>query len=1147
MTLSAASKTTTITGDGVGVGTVFLTIGAGNLVISITDGFFVAPSTTCSPIVNNAASIVCTTGWGVIKTLGGDVTLTLPAITMTGGGEFDIGNLGETGSTSIINMNGNISCDGAVYIYTLDNTLITTFNTNNFSVTSGALIVNNYPNGTPNTFTVNFGSSTVVCSSFTALFLGVESGTVNFNMGSSQWTCSGSWMFGTTYTVNAGTSQVTFSNVTGASTITSSGKSFYTVIINNNHVTLGYTLVDALSCNTFQVTDGAFSTGGFALTTVGSTTIDGDNIITLTGSTITMTGDGNFHIGVTISASSALACNVDLKGTGNLDMDFGQSVTTAFVNITCAYSGKVSAFTGTPAVYWSGVLTITDVLTVSANGIYWCGSGVVTPIVNGGTGTFSGGDYYTVYFKPQGAATVSLPTLAVDAAIMGGAKFYDFTNVTVTYNMTGNFWCNVGATSNCDFTSIGAGNNVLVFNTNNYSFKCGCAEGSQTAGSNTSSFTWNWGSSAVTIYRYGFGGGDAGATSTFNMGTSQWTISNTYFYAWGLTAINCGTSTITFTSNGASALYTSSTHTFYNIVVDKSGGSFSQEGNLICNSLTVSGTTTFQQTGTLTFATDATFDCTGNVILNYSFTMTGNGTFRLGAGIGAGSSVASCALELQGSCIFDIDKSGLTFLSVKFNKDGGTIQSTGAADWATGRWYVEPGTSVVMAAGRTVTVTTVNAGDIDGTAGNLVTFTSSVPGTYWNYGNPATAQAANYVSVTDSNASNPINPNTSNCVNGGHNYNWVFAAIIIGSGILSSILSLMDGTGINISYITGTGNLTSSPPLIAGFGLDTHIGAGELESITTTISGSGIDTSDIIGLGNLQSQLSQVSGYGINVNFLVGTGNLISISSLIAGFGLDTLVGAGELRSVAAVISGSGMDASDLIGLGNLVAANAFVLGTGTGTSELLGSGSLITGSSNAEGSGDDKSNLIGSGHPESKSSLISGAGSDTSHLIGSGNLISTESLTSGTGNDASFLIGAGALITSRPSVSGNGLSLSFLVGSGDLLCVALESLGGGQSKSQLVGSGSLNCTVPRIRGRARLYIRGKGIILSVRPVFAGHGRVSSHHPGQGKELRIMGLLNSDFLIHGLLRSDIQVHGLYNSFIYIHGNIDLSEVEEWES
>jgi hypothetical protein len=132
---------------------------------------------------------------------------------------------------------------------------------------------------------------------------------------------------------------------------------------------------------------------------------------------------------------------------------------------------------------------------------------------------------------------------------------------------------------------------------------------------------------------------------------------------------------------------------------------------------------------------------------------------------------------MRGSGNFDIDKTGLTFPSVKFNVDGGTITDTGNADWTATRWYVEPGTSVIVKVGRTITPTTVVDGDIDGSAGKLVTFTSSIPGTYWNYANPATAQTANYVSVTDSNASNPISPNTSNCVNGGHNNNWLFMSL----------------------------------------------------------------------------------------------------------------------------------------------------------------------------------------------------------------------------------------------------------------------------------------------------------------------------------------------------------------------------------
>jgi hypothetical protein len=156
--------------------------------------------------------------------------------------------------------------------------------------------------------------------------------------------------------------------------------------------------------------------------------------------------------------------------------------------------------------------------------------------------------------------------------------------------------------------------------------------------------------------------------------------------------------------------------------------------------------------------------------------MTGNGTFHVGNTISASSNLA-CNLELRGTDSFDIDMAGMTFTSVKFNAPGLTISSIGSANWTTGRWYIEPNTGVIMAAGLTVTVTTVLAGDIDGSAGKDVQFTSSTPGTYWNYDNPVTIQTADWINITDSNASNPISVNKANSVNGGHNSNWNFKVV----------------------------------------------------------------------------------------------------------------------------------------------------------------------------------------------------------------------------------------------------------------------------------------------------------------------------------------------------------------------------------
>jgi hypothetical protein len=110
----------------------------------------------------------------------------------------------------------------------------------------------------------------------------------------------------------------------------------------------------------------------------------------------------------------------------------------------------------------------------------------------------------------------------------------------------------------------------------------------------------------------------------------------------------------------------------------------------------------------------------------------------------------------------------------------GSNWSLGALS-ATDALVYDAASVVIMAAGQTVNVTTVNAGDIEGSAGKIIEFNSSAPGTYWNYGNPATAQTVDWISVTGSNASNPITVNKPNSINGEHNSNWNFKTVRYGA------------------------------------------------------------------------------------------------------------------------------------------------------------------------------------------------------------------------------------------------------------------------------------------------------------------------------------------------------------------------------
>ena len=134
----------------------------------------------------------------------------------TGTGRMDI-VVSNAGSSGIINFNNqNVICGN--------------FYAGNANATATSVI--------------NYGSGTFSVSQYAGSSLNLGSCTQNFQ--SSQWLCSGGWIFGSNHIIVPGASQVT---ITNTATITSNGKSFYDFVINAAGKTI--TLADALSVHDY--------------------------------------------------------------------------------------------------------------------------------------------------------------------------------------------------------------------------------------------------------------------------------------------------------------------------------------------------------------------------------------------------------------------------------------------------------------------------------------------------------------------------------------------------------------------------------------------------------------------------------------------------------------------------------------------------------------------------------------------------------------------------------------------------------------------------------------------------------------------------------------------------------------------------------
>jgi len=772
---------------------------ASNITVSSMVGTFILG--TCN-MVMGSSTWTCSGDW----TWGSTWTVTLNTFTLTITGASTISGVTKNFYNLILNASGQTItfATGACTIYNLKmepNTTVAFFAAMTYTITTNSanqwdgsagnqVRIKSTTYGTAFNFIMTAGVHTVLymaasdCNSDSVV---TATGGTNTNLGNNtNWVFPAKYWIGTTSTDWENTNN--WSSSSGGAGGAGKPTASEDVIFDNNSNANDCIATAAMVCGNITMTTGwakVFDMAGFAITSTSFLILDGT-----TGSGFTQNGlitillDGSLTINAGIATLTLTNADLDIKGNSVVTTNEALSSSKAFRNITCSYSGMlVTILSGSSDLYYSGVLTLASGGSFYVNGsVFWCGSGTVTPIVPNGA-NIAGSGLSEIKITPTGAATISIPEITFGSTL--SLYFYNPLGATLTVNLTGN----LVLTSYLQFLCIEITGSI-IFNTNNYAITMLSTTRScritQTAGTNLTSFTFNFGSSIITLGLDFTTSKDTGASCTINMGTSVWSVVGDFDLA-GCSTFDAGTSQLSFIGTANSNII-SNGFSLYGLIVNKGsvGYQLALGGNLTCNSFTIiSGGFSMAVAGySLTSATSVTMDGNGGNFRLNTITITGDGDFHLGSNLGSTTFVLDAAnIEMRGNGNFNIDKTGLTFVSVKFNASGKTIQSTGDAAYTATRLYIEPGTTAKFNP-QGVTVSSYTTGDIDGTSGSKVILRSTVDGTYWPFVNPV-GMTVNDVDVKDSNASNEIL--TSGCINSGHNVNWTINAVVIATLMMSLI------------------------------------------------------------------------------------------------------------------------------------------------------------------------------------------------------------------------------------------------------------------------------------------------------------------------------------------------------------------------
>lgn len=568
-----SGKTTTFTGSSSSPGIQFrnsINVNSGTL--TLNQRCNVAPSNGCTTpiIINGTPTINGTSAIYIYPATQTTHTFSLPAMTLTNTGGIYIQPAGSANARDwVILQSGNISTTSfRVYQYANNLTISGVYNTNNYGITCSDTFA--IGGGLGNSvFQFNAGSSTISAAVVSGTY---NTGTTYINMGTSQWNCQGDWTFGSTHTVNPGTSQLTFTGASANYTLTSNGESLYTVIENTAGRTL--TLVDDLSCNTFNNTAGSFDNAGFNITSASDITLNGAGTTALSGGTITITGDGNFNVGTAITTFTNSNTSVDLQGNGNLDIDKNLGVTAPFYQITCAYPDKTTTNTGATSalnLMTTALVVNGGILNLGSTGMGIGCIDAVTPLtlVPGYTVTGDAISQILLYKKASGATAVTLPEIV----------FTTVSLVLYNNNIAGALTFTMGGSITCGIFNIYTANQTtgtITLNTNNYAIT---ATEINWRSAYVNRLVVNCGSSLITCTGFRQTSYNQGA---INLESSIWRCSGGWTNAINYVFVP-GTSTINFITNDLGV--NPNDKPFYNVIC--SGNTTTFSGGYSCNSLQI--------------------------------------------------------------------------------------------------------------------------------------------------------------------------------------------------------------------------------------------------------------------------------------------------------------------------------------------------------------------------------------------------------------------------------------------------------------------------------------------------------------------------------------------------------------------------------
>jgi hypothetical protein len=547
-------------------------------------------------------------GFIVFYPFASSIALTVPALTVGGAGTGSVSFTDNTnlftGVTMQFTGTQNYGANTLkLYAGNIGSQL--TFDFNNQSVTCGAFQPGMTVAPTTGSFAINYTGSQISVSSYSSS--GTYNNATTENLGTSQWTVSGGWTNGSNHIVIASTSLITFTG-TGASTVTSAGKNFYDISVNN--ASKAFTFADATSLHNLNVTAmTSYNQVGTTLTASGNVSFDGAGTLNL-GNGITLNGaSAILHIGSGVSTVTAGSCALTMNGTTGMIIDNDKGSGSAFKSLTLGTGAVVTA--SSTGNYFSS----SDVpLTMGDSSSLITSPGKTLQISRSTSGDFFLlGSGYTItnngsinFYPLANSIALTVPALTVGGA--GNVFFSDNgsvrTGVTMQFTGTQNYSTNVLRFYIFQSTS------QLTVDFNNQSITCGLLSTGPQQSPTTGSLTINYANSPISITSYS-GAGLYNFATTENFQTSQWTVSGNWTFGSNHT-INPGTSQVTFTNTASIHNFGKS---FRDLAINASGKTITLYDNLTAHNLNITSAKNFNSSstittigGNLTIATSTTFN-----------------------------------------------------------------------------------------------------------------------------------------------------------------------------------------------------------------------------------------------------------------------------------------------------------------------------------------------------------------------------------------------------------------------------------------------------------------------------------------------------------------------------------------------------------